>query len=72
MVGAGSDLISLAAGTALDIAGLVVAVAAYRQSRRTVRSVTIRRGDVEVTITGTDDAALTEAATLLETATRQP
>jgi hypothetical protein len=65
-MGAAADLITIVAGTALDLGSLLVAIAAWLRPRPTVTTVTIRRGDVEVTITGADRAALDEARKRLE------
>jgi hypothetical protein len=67
-MGSTAEVIMVAAGTLLNVGSLVMAVASWRQSRRTVASVTIRRGGVEVTITGTDRAVLDDAARRLEAA----
>jgi hypothetical protein len=56
------------AGTAISAGSLALAVAGFLQVRRTVVAVTIRRGDVEVSITGTGRAALDEAARRLDAA----
>lgn len=67
-MGATAELITVAAGTLLNVGSLVLAVAGWRQSRRTVATVRIRRGDVEVTITGSDQAVLDDAVRRLEAA----
>lgn len=65
-MGTTADLITLVADKALDVGNLLIAVAAFMQARKQVKSVRIRRGDVEVTVTGTDRKVLEEAKKLLE------
>jgi hypothetical protein len=67
-MGSTAELITVSAGLLLDVGSLVVAIAAFRQSRRTVTSVKVRRGDVEVTITGSDRVALDDVIKCLEAA----
>jgi hypothetical protein len=59
------ELITLVTSTALSVASLLVAIADWRDSRPSAPSVTIRRGNVEVTITGGDRASVDDAIRML-------
>ncbi|MCW6007767.1 hypothetical protein K1W54_24935 [Micromonospora sp. CPCC 205371] len=67
-MGSTVDAITVVADTLLTAGSLLVAIAGWRHTRRVVTSVTIRHGDVEVTISGTDQSELDDAIRRLDAA----
>ncbi|MFD8413426.1 hypothetical protein ACFV2Q_16930 [Streptomyces sp. NPDC059650] len=60
------DLVTLVIGSGWSAASLGVAVAAWRGTRPNPPAVTIRRGDLEIVLTGADEEQMRRAVAVLD------